>query len=171
MLASNERQPSQSIDSSITKDSNVVSVNQKDDDDEELNVMLMLIDKAKELEQQKHEEQKQQQTMIKKEIVKELDEIKVEKVEVYTDHHHQKQQPSKQVKKSAHKVQGTTRKTIESSQSIPMERLLPVGGELCEAIHTSLQRRPLYPSMLQQSQSMDMKSGEQQTVTTPSSLG
>ena len=67
----------QSIDSSITtKDSNIV--NQKDEQqqpDEELNVMLMLIDKAKELEQQKYKDK--QQPTIKKEIVKELDEMEI----------------------------------------------------------------------------------------------
>ncbi|KAH9417943.1 Protein unc-79 [Dermatophagoides pteronyssinus] len=159
----------------------VVGGDEQQQPDEELNVMLMLIDKAKELEQQKYKDKQQQQPMIKKEIVKELDEIKVEKVEVYTDHYHQpqqqqQQQQSKPMKKSINKIpdeQSIVMETQTPPPPLPLERLLPVGGELCDAICTSLQRRPLYPSMLQQQQqqqqqsSMDQSNEQQQQQQKP----
>lgn len=125
--------------------------------DEELNVMLMLIDKAKEFERQEDQQQ------VKKEVIKEIDKIKVEKVAVEIFQNISEKSNRKIEKpesgsglESATKILPSSDSPLSSSASlsasVPIEKLLPVGGELSESVRNVIKKKP-YPSMIQDTRS------------------
>lgn len=126
--------------------------------DEELNVMLMLIDKAKEFQERQED---QQQT--KNEVIREIDKIKVEKVSVeICQKPNVFEKSSRKVEKSNTVLEGTKKNlpssdspassSVSLSASVPLEKLLPVGGELSESVRSVIKKKP-YPSMIQETRS------------------